>query len=284
MRERVLFVTYPYGWGGTEKHLEDLIVRADPTRLEPVILALNPSTYAAALQSKGRDDVPVHQKTASTFREYRRIFAGLRPDVIVFVNGVHGQFPWWVYAAARLSGARPVAAIEHLQSLAPPPPVTAPGVLGSVRRLIGWRARHMMRLRAPGYLCHRTICVSDAVRRTVVQDYGYPPTRTVTVHNGIDLKYYRRSGMLRDTARASLGIADDDRLLLYIARLGRLKRVDLLLHTVASMSAERPPQVRDRGRRSRRGTAAGRDGGAGPVGPGPVRRSSGRRPALSRGG
>ena len=239
-RERVLFVTYPYGWGGSEKHLEDLIVRTDPTRLEPVILALHPSTYAAALQTKGRGDVPVHQKTASTFREYRRIFTGLRPDVIVFVNGVHGQFPWWAYAAARLSGARRVVAIEHLQGVPPPPPVTTPGVLGSVRRLVGWRARRMMRLRAPGYLCHRTICVSDAVRRTVVQDYGYSPTRTVTVHNGIDLKYYRRSGMLRDAARASLGIAGHDRLLLYIARLGGLKRVDLLLQTVALMSTERP--------------------------------------------
>jgi hypothetical protein len=121
-RERVLFVTYPFGWGGSEKHLEDLILRADTTRLEPIILALRPSTYAAALQQKGRGDVPVHQKTASTFREYRRIFAALRPDVIVFVNGMLDLFPWWVYAAARLSGARRVVAIEHLQGVAPPPP------------------------------------------------------------------------------------------------------------------------------------------------------------------
>ena len=53
MSERVLFVTYPYGWGGSEKHLEDLIVRTDPTRLEPVILALNPSTYSRRPPEKG---------------------------------------------------------------------------------------------------------------------------------------------------------------------------------------------------------------------------------------
>src|SRR4030095_3216432 len=129
-RERVLFVTYPFGWGGSEKHLEDLIVRADTTRLEPVILSRRPRTYAPALQQKGRGDVPVHQKTASTFREYRRIFAALRPDVIVFVNGMLDLFPWWVYAAARLSGARRVVAIEHLQAIAPPPPDTTKGLSG----------------------------------------------------------------------------------------------------------------------------------------------------------
>jgi glycosyltransferase involved in cell wall biosynthesis len=239
-RERVLFVTYPFGWGGTEKHLEDLIVRADTTRLEPIILALRPSTYAAALQLKGRGDVPVHQKTASTFREYRRIFAALRPDVIVFVNGKLDLFPWWVYAAARLSGARRVVAIEHLQGEALPAAAAPAGLIGRVRRLIGWRARQVLRIKAAGHLCHRTICVSHAVRRTAVEDYGYPGDRTVTVHNGIDLKYYGRSGISRDEVRAGLGIESGDQLLVYIARLGHLKRIDILLRTVAFMSAERP--------------------------------------------
>jgi glycosyltransferase involved in cell wall biosynthesis len=98
----------------------------------------------------------------------------------------------------------------------------------------------MLRIKAAGYLCHRTICVSHAVRRTAVEDYGYPRDRTVTVHNGIDLKYYRRSGIGRDEVRAGLGIESRDQLLVYIARLFSLKRIDILLQTVASMAAERP--------------------------------------------
>jgi len=239
-RERVLFVTYPFGWGGAEKHLEDLIVRADAMRVDPAILSLSPSTYAAALQRMGRGDVPVREATASTFGAYRRIFAEFRAAVIVFVNGKLNLFPWWVYAAARLSGARRVVAIEHLQGEAPPAQPASAGLIGWVRRLIGWRARHMLRIKAAGHLCHRTICVSHAVRRTAVEDYGYPAGRTVTVHNGIDLKYYRRSGISRDEVRAGLGIESGDQLLVYIARLGSLKRIDILLRTVASMSSERP--------------------------------------------
>jgi glycosyltransferase involved in cell wall biosynthesis len=238
-RERVLFVTSPFGWGGTEKHLEDLIVRADSTRVDPVILSLRPNTYAEALARIGRGDVEIRRGNASTFREYRRLFKELGPDVIVFVNGKLGLFAWWVYAAARLCGARRVIGIEHLQAEAPPARPVTRGLLGQLRGAIGWRARHMLGIKAAGYLCDTTICVSDAVRRTVIEDYGYPAARTVTVHNGIDVKYYRRAGTFRDEVRAALDLRRDDQVLVYVARLGRLKRIDVLLRTVSAMSRER---------------------------------------------
>jgi glycosyltransferase involved in cell wall biosynthesis len=236
-RKRVLFVTSPYGWGGSEKHTEDVIKRAHPEHIEAAILAVVPSLYSEALAKMGRGDVVVRQESVSTFRGYRRIFADCRPDAIVFVNGALGLFPWWVYAAARMSGAR-VIGLEHLQAL-PAPPHPRGGLFGPLRRMVGWRARHMLKYKATAYLSHMTVCVSDAVRRTVVE-YGYPEARTITVYNGIDLQYYRRRETSRTATRPALGLAQNDQVLVYVARLGRLKRIDILLQAVVLLSGRRP--------------------------------------------
>ena len=116
-RARIVFAVHPFGWGGAEKHLEDLIARADPARVEPVILSFAPNQYSEALRNLGRADVAVHTTDMSLdFWGFRRAFAELAPEVIVMVNGMLGQFPWWVYAAARMSGAKRVVALEHLQA------------------------------------------------------------------------------------------------------------------------------------------------------------------------
>lgn len=238
--ERVLFVTRPLEWGGAEKHLTDLIVRADPARLDPAILAFAPDLYAKVLSTMGRSDVPVREATAATFRQYRRIFADARPAVIVFVNGMLGLFPSRAYAAARRSGARRVIGLEHSQAGAPPPQALPQGLLGPLRGLIGWRSRYMFDIRASGYLSHATVCVSNGVRRTLIDTYGYPAGSTLTVQNGIDTQYYRRSGGSRAASRAALGLEGDDEVLVYVARLTRLKRIDILLRAVAGIRGRRP--------------------------------------------
>lgn len=233
----VLFVTHPFGWGGTEKHLEDLILRTPPDLCDLKILAFAPDSYADALAKRGRTDVRVFQEQASTFRDYRRIFGSLRSTTIVFVNGKLGLFPWVAYAAARTTGAR-VIGIEHLLAEKPPSEVSGGGPTGALRRALGWRARHMFNIRAAGRLSHRTVCVSNAVRQALITNYGYPPGRTVTVLNGIDVNYYRRGN--RAEARRALGLGTDRSVLCCIARLGTLKRIDILLRSVATLASRYP--------------------------------------------
>lgn len=239
-KARVLFVTLPLEWGGAEKHLMDLIAHADPAKMNPAILALAPDLYTPALDRMGRTDVPVHQARAWTFREYRRAFAALRPEVIVFVNGWLGIFPSRAYAAARASGARRVIGLEHSQAGAPPAEVGSAGFLAPVRRLIGWRTRHLLGIKASGYLSHVTVCVSDSIRSTLIDEYGYPPGRTLTVHNGIDTNFYRRSGHSRAATRIALGLPENAEVVLYVARLSPLKRIDLLLRAVSTLRDRRP--------------------------------------------
>ena len=239
-KARILFVVCPFAWGGTEKHLEEVIARLDPSSIEPVIQAFGPHQYRQALSRLGRDDVIVETADAwPTFRGFRRVFAAHGPETIVFVKGQLDLFPWQAYAAARVSGASRVVVLEHLQAERPPAGVDGLGVTALLKRAVGWRARLMFRLRLPAYLAHVTVCVSEAVRRRLVDDYGFPEARTVVVLNGIDLNYYRHSGSSRAERRLELGINPDIPLLVCIARLARPKRLDRLVQAMSALRARR---------------------------------------------
>ena len=231
--KRVAFVTHCLALGGTEKHLGELILRSDDARVQPSIVCLGPDVYTPVLRAGGRGNVAVHEVRPRTLWDYWRVFRWIRPHVVVFVNGKLGLFPWCAYAAARLAGAERVVGIEHLQGERPPEPVMGRGIAASVRRGIGWRARYMLARRLTGYLSRPTICVSDAVRRTLIEDYGYPPARTLTIHNGIDVQYHQRRSGAREAARTWLGMRHDEPVLVCVARLAPLKRVDLLLEALA---------------------------------------------------
>jgi glycosyltransferase involved in cell wall biosynthesis len=95
------------------------------------------------------------------------------------------------------------------------------GITAKVRHLVGWRARHLFLKRLEGRLIHTTICVSEAVRQRLVELYGYPPARTSTIYNGIDLTRFRRP--------APKSPPGDTMRIVCVARLNRVKRIDLLI-------------------------------------------------------
>jgi glycosyltransferase involved in cell wall biosynthesis len=143
---------------------------------------------------------------------------------VVFVKGTADAHPWYAYLAARLSGARRVFAIEQLIAEPPPEPRIASGIAERLRDRVGWRARYLFLKRLEGRLIHTTICVSEAVRRRLIEQYGYSPARTCTIYNGIDLTRFRHHGPESpplDTVR-----------IVCVARLNRVKRIDLLLEAL----------------------------------------------------
>jgi hypothetical protein len=82
--KRIAFVTDCLAVGGTEKHLSELLLRADGTRVQPSIVCLGPDVYTPVLRAGGRTNVAVHEVQPRT--------------------------------AARLAGAERVVGIEHLQA------------------------------------------------------------------------------------------------------------------------------------------------------------------------
>src|SRR5919108_1472310 len=112
-KKRVLFVTKVYDWGGTEKHLEELIVRLDFSRVEPIILCFGRDGYTENIKKKRGVELEIRNGAKrDSFFAYWLSFIKRRPDIIVFVNGLLGAFPWYAYLAARCTMPRAIFAIE----------------------------------------------------------------------------------------------------------------------------------------------------------------------------
>lgn len=243
MRKRIVFVTCVLAkGGGTEKHLEDLIARLDFSRVAPVILCFGPDIYTERLRFKRGLPVQIVSETGGyNFLGYWRSFAKVRPQVIVFVNGILGTFPWYAYLAAKCSAAKRIFAIEHL--IADPftqPKISGGGPVNVVRRLAGWRARHLWNFKMEGVLCDRVVCVSQAVSHRLVSHYEFPEGKTVVVRNGVDLTHYSTSrngdGILAGKSPAEPAECS----VLCVARLSVEKRIDLLLEAMAEVARKMP--------------------------------------------
>ena len=241
MKTRFLFVTKTWSRGGAEKHLVDLIARLDASSAECIVLCLESDLYSEFVKDQPNVKVwKVAGETLVRFFSYWLLFRKHHPDTILFVNGWLGLFPWYAYLAARLCGAKRVLAIEHLIADSPESVVGA-GLRNSFRRLIGYHARAIWRIRLAGLLSHKTITVSNAVRDILIQDYGYPVTKTITVRNGVDLQHYAHSNTCRSTGKKTdLGLRDSDPIVLCISNLNAQKRIDVLLDAFRIVSNNNP--------------------------------------------
>jgi D-inositol-3-phosphate glycosyltransferase len=89
----------------------------------------------------------------------------------------------------------------------------------------------------------RLVASTDEEAGELVTLYGADPARVVTVHPGVDLDTYRPGS--RADAKAMLGLAPDDVLLLFVGRIQPLKAPDVLVRAAAAL-VERDPALRDR--------------------------------------
>lgn len=236
---RIVFVTKTPVYGGAEKHLIDFLKRIERRGIDAVVLCLRRDVFTGILKSRGGLRVLV--KTVPEpkgFFGYWTLFARLRPDVIVFVNGELGLFPWPAYVAGRLVGGRRVVGIEHLIADQAPARRDGRGLLEWVRRMLGWRVRHMARLALAGRVSSRTICVSNAVRDRLVREYRYPAARTIVIANGVDVEHFDRGQVRASEVRKALGIAGGAAVILTVASLVQQKRIDVLLEAIAHLAAD----------------------------------------------
>ncbi|MGI0015283.1 MAG: glycosyltransferase family 4 protein [Nitrososphaera sp.] len=229
--KRVVFVTKSSAIGGAEGHLADLIMRLDLSMIKVVVLCFGSDSYTVLLKERLKLDIEVHcEREPEGAMGFWLAFRRHDPQVVVFVNCDLGMFPWQAYLAARLSGAGRVVAIEHLIAS---PSSGENGFGGGVRRVVSWLDRYVVRIRRPGIVCDRTICVSDAVRKRLVDEYEYPERKTITIHNGVDLTHYNRVHHLSDSIREKLKLGFNDELIVCVARLDLFKRIDIVLAAMA---------------------------------------------------
>lgn len=143
----------------------------------------------------------------------REVFHALwraAPDV------VHVHFVGWSLPATSAAYARGARVIWHLHS-------AMEDRMGPMRRWARGRKYNWF-----GAGVHRFVTVSDALRRATI-DLGVAPSRTLVLRNGVDTRHFRPPTLQeRAASRRSLGIGDDDRVVLYFGRDIAIKGADIL--------------------------------------------------------
>jgi len=241
MKKRILFVTYTKYNGGAEKHLVDLILRLDLSIVIPIVLCFGEEFFGHVLNGKHKLNIKIRKgRIPKSLLTFWLTFVKYHPEIIVFINAFATFFPWYAYLAARMAGARRVFAIEQI--IAPPalPKVEGNGLINGLRKTVGWRSRYMLAMKITGMLCDRTICVCEAARGRLVNEYGYPKDKTVTIWNGVDVKHYKPDNKKeRAMTRERVNIGPDETVVVCVARLIGQKRIDILLKAMAMLENEK---------------------------------------------
>lgn len=227
--KKILFVAKTNEFGGAERHLLELIRRLARYKTQLSILCLDTDFYTRYLNNS-HAEVIIPRVPLRSFQDWFRAFRQIKPDVVVFIRGVLWTFEWYIPMAACLAGVRRRISIAHLPP--PPPPVQLEG--WSIRSVLS-RLRRMRRLasrRVSAFFESSTICVSNAIRDSLMRDYRFPEGSTITIHNGVSLSEFAQSEDKGLNLRTRLHLSPDEFLLVCVARLSEQKQLDALLLAV----------------------------------------------------
>ncbi|HYI93658.1 MAG TPA: glycosyltransferase [Bryobacteraceae bacterium] len=223
----ILFVAASPKYGGTEKHLVDLIGRLDSTRhIRLSVVCTGEDVFSERLTPDQKSRIRVEcVPSVNTFRDWIRLFRSRRPDIVVLVKSWTWCFPWYALTAAWLAGIRKRYVIAHL-----PPTVLPASNNGPLARL-----QYALSHRRLGLFCTETICVSEFIRQTLIEHCMYSSARTHTVRNGVSSWTFHPDAATRVDLRLRLGISDGTVCLICVASLVQQKRVDVLLEAIAKV-------------------------------------------------
>ncbi|ULA63401.1 MAG: Glycosyltransferase [Nitrospira sp.] len=195
-------------YGGGERYLELLCERLDPSRFRSILICPEPGSFVGRMRAKGMDARVVHlEPLLNPFALIRLIRLLVQENVTVLqTHGARANF--YGRVAGWLAGVPVVISTVH-NSLAD----------YETNRFKRWVYSAALRVTLPWV--KRIICVSDAIRRDVVQDNPGAAGLAETVHNGVDRRLFQKP-VDQTKIRRELGLSDQP-LLVVVARLTEQK-------------------------------------------------------------
>ncbi|MCC6139908.1 MAG: glycosyltransferase family 4 protein [Nitrospira sp.] len=212
-------------YGGGERYLELLCERLDPARFRPILICPEPGSFVGRMQARGMDARVVHLEPLLNPFALMRLVRVLSSERVTILQTHGARANFYGRVAGWLAGVPVVISTVH-NSIAD----------YEVNRLKRWIYSTALRVTLPWV--KRIICVSDAVRRDVLQDDPAAAGLTETVHNGVDRRMFQKPAD-RTKVRREFGLTDGP-LLVTVARLTQPKGHCDLIESLALLREQWP--------------------------------------------
>jgi glycosyltransferase involved in cell wall biosynthesis len=233
-KRKILFVVNTVENGGLEKHLIELIRRIRNPAIRLSILCYGPDFYTERLNREKNVCISIRcEREPKSFWGWLQVLRQAQPDVVVFVHGWIWSFPWYVSAAAWMAGVRKRFAIQHLTAPTRRARDQGMSMRSVLRALLGGWTPCLVRFRISSSFFDRTICVSNAVRESLVNSYRFQAKKTITIHNGVSASEFIPCESNRAALRTRFGLGPKEFVLACVARLTAVKGIDILLLAMA---------------------------------------------------
>lgn len=234
----VCIVQIASAWGGAERHTlglaQALVARGHPVRVLDV--GAHVLAERSHLVPEGVEVVSLSIARGvkhATRRDWLRLFELYGADIVVLAKGTVTVGSRALDRAAASRG-RTFVTIEHC---VPPPPVQP--FVWRARNTIRWinpewirrPIRYWVRSLAPAAI----VCVSEAVRTSLIDTYRFPQDRTLVVRNGTDVDRFAPDDEARKATRSAWGIPDSATVVGALARFNRIKGLDELVTAFAAV-------------------------------------------------
>lgn len=243
---RIRIIQTARQWGGVEHNNTQLALHLAKRGVSVAITAIGQNTYSKMpdeyAEALNVEEIPwPHDpyRCPPTFRDWRRIMRKRGADIAVFPKSYWCKGGIAMMAAARLSYRRVIVREEGAPQV--PPRVSKRHCMGLIPGVHWWYLKHVAYGRALSAVPDKIICVSDITRTRLIDDCGYPPSKTVTVHNAVDTGRYRNDAVARSGYRKEIGIPADALVVGAVGRIDNIhKRHDLSLRAFARAMNECP--------------------------------------------
>lgn len=224
-------------WGGLEKLMLEWFERIDYSKCRATLVV---STGGGEIYSKyiAAKNLPVKVVEFPFRKNFRYVdgfwdrFAktlnllyGLKPSQVIFFQGSFTDFDLSHVMAA--SDATNGNVYMHENLGAPQPSQkSSKKFLGFIPGVgLWWYAeRYLTPLRAK--FCKKIYVVSAEIRQRMIDLWRYPPAKVEVLYHGVDVARFRPSADTRERLRQSMGIGNQDTVIILAARLSQEKCID----------------------------------------------------------
>jgi glycosyltransferase involved in cell wall biosynthesis len=220
--------------GGLEKHVLEIVRGLLKSQLRPVIVCFERDIFSAHLDRWELAHITVQcLRRPDSFLGWLRMIREANPAVIVFCYSWIEAFSWQSSMAALLAGVRRRFSIQYRMPIPVPPPEPGKSLGMLARRLIGQRTRRLLTIRISGLTPTKTVCVSNAVHDALVNCYGFPSGKTITIYKGVSTSFFSPCKSAGEAQRTLMGIGPRDFVLVCVARLAGEAGIEILIHALS---------------------------------------------------